>query len=1010
MKKKIISLFLCVCIICSVVIIPAAAAEANSSYSASEIEEFVEQGTSLGFDELIDVEEYASKAMTAGYDSLSILRVGVPEITFFEEGIEDSNPFYRYTIPVYLYNPELLVFEYVSENNENNLHVVYRPSVEEDFVSGVIVPLNMSEGEYQISDMFIEGHLIGAFSLEEGADYISADKVEFHFEKLIYNATKQDGSELWYQELQINKAIELVDIDHRIQYTRARTDFETMFGMTKTEIWEKFPYNPYAADKFQVAHLYEKGYGSSNYELYLYIYNPSCRNIDDSDIRLYLNFGWNEYYYRHYAEIIDVDTTLIKCRIKLDGPWGPLSSSVVRDYNISQLGIKSSFSEGSEYEYNTYDCFAHFEYSADNLNYYTKCQYIYEGKITADCDYAGGSLSLELPEYVQVELPDSDVELTKKSTGFYSFSGADDGDINLKYRLISDYPLVANGFYYVIKPNSLLSGFSPIYGFSNVETFDYKERSKIETFTLGDDEVGEGDLYVRSSTGEILELTVTPTYFNLGHSSKGADYYATLVSLGFALPMDLLQIDDEDPYNDRYISHVDYVYDMYYVYTLVSDFPYMPSVYGIEYKDGYISVNPNDPFGEQSDFNFSAKWFSEEDWETLCRMFDSFSPEELFAIAASDVILGHVPPFSESEDYKEYLSETNVIENFFFFYEEIIEDGELIADDKLFLDMFSNYYDDKYGIGLFNAIKESMPEASEEEVQIAYDTLVDFLQYFSHHEKRLTFADTFELAGYDQADFWTVCDDLGFWNAICHSWNGMTDEWKSFENIRAFEIITPDSLQSIRNMSLSDFSTTYFIDSLEAQEMKDEIIEVLAKGEAYVLMRYDVYDVQSKEAIFVYQDGADGEYHVSIEEGYSAFINKQRAYKDLEILEIGLTNNQNTVIKTVSMEPIDFTGPVIAPDPPTADDIKDPIDVIIGGLGGVKDSDAGQSVFTYLSVIAVAALAVGIVWVVIKLRGSKTVVNIPSSFVEAPPAPKFKAKPKKSSHRQYKKTKPKKRE
>ena len=80
----------------------------------------------------------------------------------------------------------------------------------------------------------------------------------------------------------------------------------------------------------------------------------------------------------------------------------------------------------------------------------------------------------------------------------------------------------------------------------------------------------------------------------------------------------------------------------------------------------------------------------------------------------------------------------------------------------------------------------------------------------------------------------------------------------------------------------------------------------------YTFLRFDTYDYYASDATIS-----------GLEHNGDAFIFQEKYYKDFDIIELGISNEQETIVYNVKMDPIDVMAGATSDDVVTKDDVTD---------------------------------------------------------------------------------------
>lgn len=951
MIKKIYSCILVLCTLVSVFALPVLAAD--SAETTIDRSADIARGEELGFSDFIDVEAYANNAGNPGYDSLTVLRIDIPEVV--ETINEDGDYFYQWRIPVYFYNPQQLNF-FVSDLNLN--HIISDSSVaiqdaDDSSLSTYFLHFDYLDSEreahagyeYMANFMFFKATVKGHY---ESSSLLESDEGTYYFDSIVLNAGKDLGSFNRFN-IPIDKTIKLEGIDYKIDLTKPDYDLSAFFGTDVKDVAAQYPAND--DGNITMAYLYEREYGTKDYGLYLYLYNPAGLEL--------VSLGYSKQGKPVYASakmsfgstlqvndfaLISASKTLLKLKCVSDLNVG--YDLAIRDYYISDINIRVR--EDNEKTDYVVDCEAHYEYSESPLTDVEKRQFEYVYRISdviigdlfdesdyefcifadTDNDYSlyvseGGKL-VPAPGLVwQDEL--SRYFASPSIEGSSISELIDTGHLKtifLKHN--SDFPGISA---------SALSG--TIFKRSDAIrdgvldkleiTFDFVGFSSIgrleaeaSPVLLSNSAETSSSIHMRSDVKGEISIKCDSTFYRINSSASGTAYQQTLSTVGFALDSSYFNVDDLDVTNDFYLDFVHFTYRGGYLKpafvttdcNFLAENGFLPGSSRVQLYNGYYIYSGVDTVTGNGFTTFYPDiWFGPVPEPGLAY---GYSPDKQYNYIPFIFMVQHEGDF---EDFEYVLTQDEIETVLEKFSEGQIFDGEVTPVDKT-----------------------------------------------------ITFKDKTELLSYRDATFNEVSSSLGFFSALLHKLCGMDDTvMESIGSINCIEMIVPDDYSSILLMSDEEFSSTYLVALNEAGDIKSKVLDALLNNQVYTFLRFDAYDYYAADATVA-----------GLEHNGDAFIFQEKYYKDFDIIELGISNEQETVVYTVKMDPIDFLAGGTSPDVTTKDDVTTPGEYIKNELGPsweefLKNLEKfGKIAAIVAGAVAVIALVIGGVRLVIYVRNART--------------------------------------
>ena len=956
MLKKVFSVLLVLCTLISVFALPVLAAESAETMIDRSAD--IARGEELGFGDFIDVEAYANNAGTPGYDSLMALRIDTPEIVKFQ--LESGEYRYSWVISIYFYNPSKASFETACPEDASAVSLDGYGYVKDDDdteVSMYSLALSYPDDEFDdwagyqsFDDMFFKASIYGLVDNPSGT--LTAKDLTYYVQKLEIGG--RVNSIYTPFEIEIDKTMQISGIDHKIDLTKPDYDLSAFYDVDESEILSQYPANDDGS--ISVAYLYEREYGTEDYGLYLYLYNPAGVNITSYGMQLggktvnlaaYMNFGGNSTSVRYFTVVSTSDTLVkLKCLSSLPDS-GEMS---VRDYFISRLCFVTE--DGL---YNEVDLEAHYEYSdvpfTDVEQLQFKYSYLLDGinlgttftdeyyslMLFFDTDkeyslYFSGLNGLEpLSGIVWYDEESCYAASSALESSFLDGLIDENGYLRPIYlTCVSDYPSINSP---KISATVLTQSHSTTSGVVKTEDFCLyvtgyscigRSAAEAAVMSLFDEAQASTSTskYMRSDVKGEIEIKCDSTFYRINSSASGTNYQQTLSTVGFALDASYFNLDDLVVSNDSYVNHINFTYREGYLKPafvttdggFIRTNRFLPGSSRVELYNGYIYSGDDTVTGNGFTTFYPDFWFGPVPDPSLAY---GYSPEKQYNYIPFVFMVQHEGDF---EDFEYVLTQEEIEAVLEKFSEEQIFDGEIAPVDKT-----------------------------------------------------ITFKDKTELLSYRDATFEEVSASLGFFSALWHKLCGMDDTvTESIGNINCIEMIVPDDYQLILLMSDEEFSSTYLVALNEAGDIKQKVLDALLAGQVYTFLRFDTYDYYASEAF------VRGMYH---DVDADAFIFQEKYYKDFDIIELGISNEQETVVYNVKMDPINIMAGATSDDEITKEDVTDPGEAIEKAANKFNDwwsnflaklKEIGKIAAIVVGVIVAGAAVVGIVRLVIYFRNAGT--------------------------------------
>ncbi len=952
MIKKIYCCILVLCTLVSVFALPVIAAE--SAETTIDHSADIARGEELGFGDFIDVEAYANNAGNPGYDSLTALRIDTPEIVKFQ--LESGEYRYSWVIPIYFYNPNKALFETSCPEGASQVildscfaWVKDDDDTEEQLYSMALSfpddEVDIWAGYQEFDDMFFKASITGL--VDHPSSTLTVSDLTYYVNNLRLGG-RVDGSYNDF-EIEIDKTMKVSGIDHKIDLTKPDYDLSAFFGTDVKDVAAQYPANE--DGNITMAYLYEREYGTKDYGLYLYLYNPAGVEL--------VSLGYSKQGKPVYASakmsfgstlvlqdftLVSGSETLLKLKCVSDLNVGYNLS--IRDYYISDINIRVR--EDNEKTDYVVDCEAHYEYSESPLKDVEKRQFEYSYKSPNNINLGKSFCGDDENDVYEILISfdtANDFNLSTSSGTIKGLSWSDEYKCYVASTGSSFYEMIDKDGYLetiILTYNSDFPGIDaePItatvflsssamgmvkqevvweFGFCGYKSLGRVSATNITTLMSDETTVSDNtNKYVRSDVKGEISIKCDSTFYRINSSASGTAYQQTLSTVGFALDSSYFNVDDLDITNDFYLDFIHFTYRGGYLKpafvttdcNFLAENGFLPGSSRVQLYNGYYIYSGVDTVTGSGFTTFYPDiWFGPVPEPGLAY---GYSPDKQYYYIPFIFMVQHEGDF---EDFEYVLTQDEIETVLEKFSEGQIFDGEVTPVDKT-----------------------------------------------------ITFKDKTELLSYRDATFEEVSSSLGFFAALWHKLCGMDDTvMESIGSINCIEMIVPDDYSLILLMSDEEFSSTYLVALNEAGDIKSKVLDALLKNQVYTFLRFDAYDYYAADATVA-----------GLEHNGDAFIFQEKYYKDFDIIELGISNEQETLVYTVKMDPIDILAGVTAPDEITKDDVTTPGEYIKNELGPSWDDflknleKLGKILAIVAGAAVVVALVIGGVRLVVYIRNART--------------------------------------
>ena len=996
MKRKIICLILVVASLFSMLSISVFAVSKSNKSALAKYEEDIRRAYLYGFDDVINIEEYASLAGTTGFDEFRLLRVGAPTIVPTDLG--NGQYKYTWTVEVYFYNPTKNT-HYINEDCDVAYFSMAK-AYARDNDDGADTQYTLfyayidhtRQEENETDEMFFKAYITGSVISTE--DFMVNKMLNLYIreiggfqDKRVEHGTVDDEFLIY-----VDKYMELSGIDYTLKDSDPLYDLANLYGLTKKEI-SRWHVVDESADP-SVVYMYESLPGTKDFNLFLYIYDPQSRYISGGKvtINMYLNGQWIHVPFTvvNYSDGMcktagcsKISCTHQKSRgefVKLELAEKNIfmeyaATEPIRMYAIQRMrydvevdGIKSSVNTIVN---------ALFEFSENSFDNIPKTEYVVEYDISFPRASEPEKISLTLLN-INVE-GDFNVEFGYRKDGKIVQEGITVNPVSSNSYEITElteecywndlYNLVLRFFfendfqnstmkYDIIRSNlndadfvgpALYSERFTRYGAARSFSFIHEEVPTVYNMKRSS---SVDEKYIRSNVTRDVEIKCTPTYYRLDSSSTGRSFYSTISSIGFSLPKVYLGEDGIFSNSKTKIDYIDIEYVTAYITGLLTTYDnFISSNFDIN-VDGIYEMGKYDSIcaGYQFNNDYQMKKYiyygllTESQLNYIPIYPLDYNGNPCYLIAGENVLSEYIADV-RNFDWCKYLAYCYIVDDSFFTSEDMIE-----------------------GV----SSKDLLNDINKKQVYSSNKTTVT---------DRIDFNDTFDLLSAHEMSLGTVAREYGYLKAFSYWLFGLDDSIdETVKDISPFHIFYPNDYASLSLMTDEVFSNTYYVGLGHASEMRQKALEALENDECYILMRYDVYDyfcssdVDISMGLKTDDKGTCGyDWGLFCDEKYAVFNTK--VYEDVVLMSMQVSDEYSSKIITLKHDPFDAVG-----------DITNDVDKVEDAFYSIDELDWNTIGTTYgVSLIGVIALVLGIAIVIVFISkkpatagfgAGKTVTNV----------------------------------
>ncbi len=907
--KRLISLLLCFSFLLPCFLI------VSFADGSEDLSKYIEQGKTEGAEQFVNIENYVENAGKPGVTDVVLL--GIEKGKIANLNVDGANNNYL-SFDFCIYNPELLTLNFTDDscgkanisidNREYNFPIVLSESSSYDMTNPDSMFIRFTVRTLDVDSSFGKELLFNNISL----DFVDSEV-----------------------PLNVGKSTVFNDFDSCVQYTDSYTDIAWFNDVSIAEILEIYPLQGEDTNT-SVVFLYETGYGTGAYCLYLYVYNPEGYAPSRlSSINVFTSGGD----FKDISVKYISGNRLAKYKISNPGYFYCSSDGNIRDYYITTL----SYDEGnnsSEYKGQW-----HFSFSGEEIPENHKEKFVYEyytdygdDGIFFDEVYATGKYDLKVgdiftfyffyKEFYDLDIVNDCLTVIENGDGYVK------ARVNENYKLsygialdiyklcaISDFPYfpedIPESFDYVWTYTSITDGVEGEKISSSGGIYEnalpiYQQNSTISllsSLNSNDSSVK----YIKVNMEESISFELFDTYYRIDSSATANNLYQTLQSVYFTLPNKYLEMNDLNFLNDRTVSAIEFEYNSAMI---------TPAIYTAN-EDFYNELLPY--IGKISELVNSSDY-------SLYTNPDLFHTGDSSASFYCDFLIGDSKfPISLAYSYVFH------------------------AQDKLD-NLYYLFKGDEYG--LFEEVITS------EEFLNAIEEKGMFVEDLKHGHYILHDYDTFELKNIYEMSFDQMVDEFNIFNAFWFNLTGTTQTFEDgAEDIPAISTISGSQLISALKMDDASFSKNFYVALSDVPSVKLQMQNALDNNEAFVFLRYDVYDYYAAD---LHKNGGTVK---------DTFLFQGKYYDNFDIVAIALSNHFDTKAYSVSADSIDIAPAVTSPDPVDTDQILDPGNSDFynpnnwNGEWWLEFQDWFKNVSLIISIILVIPVALIVVWLIKSVAG-----------------------------------------
>lgn len=837
-----------------------------------------QQGIDRGFESLINIDEYISNAGNPGYQDFSLLSVNT-EI----EKTEFNTEVVKFTL--YFYNPGTIDLE-VSSGELNNIvslgTVSYVNNLTDDqYNSSLYMDISSDELEdvHILEDqMFIKAYFYAAFDGNYTLTYF------------LNSINWTNGSNTVFN---INQNFGVFDYEASIDESSPFMDLSFIMNETVDSIKELYPIDEDA--EFEDCRLLF-AYEADEY-LYIYLYYPRGESITFSSNFIY-NFN-SLSYESHNFGLVSSEAPLFK--LKFDVSDLGILNEDVRDYYILSDTTIVSFSNSSNSSNNSASFKpsykAHYTFSNSSLEGVDSPSFKYQTSFKATDFYSNYKYQLLLtsdvftpdtvsfitnwPDYtddlLNVVGPLNNIFLVKNEKNLIEFIPfVNFPEVEFTFQFSTDFPLKDTVKYY---PKFFLKSFNStstlsetsmdtldpfVSDYTNNLLLDIIYPSSNNSYKLFDNKSDDKDLYMRVNQEEQIYIKPNYTYYRINNSINGNNKYQTLSSIYFTVPGKYLELNDLNDFNNRYISQIELVYSSAMTAPLIFVSDENIYDYLLSYK------------GEDVEFYIMDK----------DAVFHNYSNENSSYYVETDLLIGKNPSFNYGIVTGTYYAQKYFDKYFYVFY--------VPGDYEPMEEVFSSE-------SLLNFINRELH-------------LVSGLE---NEHYILDFDDELTLSSFKDASFWDKANSIGFLNAFFFENCGSTQILDDTKKFSAISTYSGSELVTLSLMTDENLSSTLGANINDISDIRKKLNSAFLKNEAFVMVRYDVFDYYT-EYCHIYDS------KFSVEQQAGSFYAQTKYYQGIDVLNLAVSNNIDTLVYSVFCDPIDAISGITYPDPIDPDKILKP--------------------------------------------------------------------------------------
>lgn len=758
-----------------------------------------QQGIDRGFESLINIDEYISNAGNPGYQDFSLLSVNT-DIQKNEYDLDVVK------FSFYFYNPGTIDLE-VASGELNN--IVSLGSV--SFFNNLTGTEHNSSLYMDISSDELEDvHILEDQMFIKAYFYVPFTDKNYSLTYYLNSINWTNGSNTVFN---INQDFGVFDYEASIEESSPFMDLSFIMNVTVDSIKEQYPIDEDAEfEDCRLLFAYEV-----DEFLYIYLYYPRGESITLSSNFIY-NFD-SQSYESYSFGVVSSEAPLFK--LKLDVSDLGILNKDVRDYYILSDRTIVSFSNSSNSSTNSasfkplYE--AHYTFSNSSLDNVEDTKFKYRYSFTLDLlkdqkyQLLLTSDAFNLDEFYfdvnwRTYIGSSSIVsyenryiLKKEKNLLEFFVTKDFSELLISFVFYTDFPLKDDIKYYTNLYSEPFNGSAAtsvdevaeplcststgyVTSSSLVEVVEPLKKASAQLLSSSKE---DGALYLRVNQEEQIYINPGFTFYRLNSSATGLNYYQTLSSIYFSVPVEYLDMNDLNLINDRYVSQIELEYSSAMTTPII--FTCNQEIYDslIEHK------------GQELDF--------------FIYDLDSFDGGTYVRQIITDTFIGKKPEAAGFSGVD--LRIDNYFEKYYYvvFCDEEFEPMRMVLTSEETLDLIKN---DLH--------------------------LVSDLEY---NLFTLNFDEKKTISSFKDMSFEQMEKEFGWLNAVYFKIMGTKQYIEDTKSFNAIKTLLPLEIYYIlNNYTYEEFSSKFAVDINDVENVMAEMEAAMQNNEAFVFVRFDIFD------------------------------------------------------------------------------------------------------------------------------------------------------------------------